>query len=304
MRPGARGRDAGCRSVPQDPLRVLGAAGVVHQDGGLCRSPCFQRVQHPTVQSGLTSRWQRAGDRHPAEVVAEGNAPLAAPDESGLMQGAQGRDADAQLREQPVRDRLRRAHQQVEQVAGGVLEVHRPGHDGVPHRRGQVAAVVVEHLGHIERVAGGHGVQAVGVERPAINQGAYGVAAQRRQREGGRIRGPRCVAEQGPQGVRRPDLVEPDGADDDRLGGPDAPQQEAQQVDGSLVGPVQVVHDEDAGSAAQVVEDGPVDLVRLTGALDQRPRRRAQPVGHVEQRPERARRRERIAGAPQHRRLP
>ena len=186
VRSGACGRDAGLRRVPQDPHRVARAACVVYQHGGILGRTAFQRVEHPPVQSRLASRRERAGDRQPAQVVAEGDAALAAPDQPGAVQGAEWRDPDAELREQPVGNRLRRAHQEVEQVARGVLEVDRPGQDGVADRARKVVAVVVEHLVDEERVAAGERVQAVGasigVDR-VVDQRADRCAAQRSEVE-------------------------------------------------------------------------------------------------------------------------
>ena len=107
--------------------------------------------------------------------------------------------------------------------------------------------------------------------------GGDGVEAERPERERGGVRGAGDVAQERPQRVGDVELLVAEGADHQRPGGCDAAEQEAQEVDGALVGPVEVVDDEHRRGRLQVLVDGGEDLVRMRGAAERVPgaRRRA-----------------------------
>ena len=116
-----------------------------------------------------------------------------------------GRDADAELREQPVGDRLRRAHQQVEQVARGVLEV-RPSWPG--WRRARCGGRSSPSWSSIWVTKNGlppvSACRRSAIDGPVVDQRADGrrcSAAAGRERR--RVRRTGCVAEQRAQRVRR-----------------------------------------------------------------------------------------------------
>ena len=85
-------------------------------------------------------------------------------------------------------------------------------------------------------------------------------------------------------------------------GDPDAAEQEAQEVDRALVGPVEVVDDEHRRVEPEVLEHGGEDLVGLAGAA-RASRVTSSPSWSATSwsGPERARGRQRVAGAPEHR---
>ena len=161
--------------------------------------------------------------------------------------------------------------------------------------------MVVEHLGDEERVAAGDRCSHAGSTRALTDEVLDRFHAERRQRQRVGAWRPGDVAEQRPQRVGDADLVVADDADDQRPGLRDAAEHEAQQVDGALVGPVQIVEDEH----------------RRRSASGRRRRRRRcrtadrfaastvsgggrETVRDVVERAERSRRRQRIAGAPEH----
>ena len=122
------------------------SAGGQHRGVGRLGEP-LQGVEHPAVQRRLAAGRDRAGERRAAQVVAEGHpaawatSPASASTRSG--------DPYAQDGQQPVGDRLRSARQQVEDATGLLVEAGCAGEDRVAH--GQLATLVVEHLGDVER---------------------------------------------------------------------------------------------------------------------------------------------------------
>ena len=84
---------------------------------------------------------------------------------------------------------------------------------------------------------------------------------------------------------------------------PDAARQQAHDVERRLVGPVQVLDDDDRRTPSRGdALDRRGDGVRRPAALERVRERSARLVGGVEERPERPRREERVAGAPEDRR--
>ena len=141
----------------------------------------------PTVERHPATRRERAADRDAAEVVSEGDAPGSASDQPGLVDGSQGGQPDAERRQQVVGDRLRRARQEVEHIPGVRLQAAGAGQHRVAHAAGDLATVLVEHLGHVEGVAPGELVEPVRVDGPFADEGGDGGGAERLQRGDRRI---------------------------------------------------------------------------------------------------------------------
>jgi hypothetical protein len=96
--------------------------------------------------------------------------------------------------------------------------------------------------------------------------------------------------------MRRVDLVVTVGRDCERAHRLDAAAQQAEDVEGRLVGPMDVLQHEHAGRRTQLVEQRAENVVRLRSGLDQAGElapRRAPDIG---ERPERARREQGVAG--------
>ena len=165
-----------------------------------------------------------------------------------------------------------------------------------PHQGG----VLAHHLGDEEGVPAREPVEVGGVDVARPHQRRHRRHRQRVELDARRRRRARDVPEQGAQrrlGVR---LVRPVGGQDQRAGAGDPAQQEAQQVDGRLVGPLQVVDDEQHGAGGERVEERAVDLVRRRPGAQQARGGLAEVVGDVVQRAEGTGHAQRVAHAPQH----
>jgi hypothetical protein len=98
------------------------------------------------------------------------------------------------------------------------------------------------------------------------------------------------------------ELVVTIGEDEKRGQLLDAAAEELREVERGVVGPVQVLHD-DHGRACLVpegVDDGGEERRARDLAVEQRAQRTRQHLGDVAQRPQRPRREQRVARAPQH----
>ena len=157
-----------------------------------------------------------------------------------------------------------------------------------------------EHLAHEERVAAGDPVQPCGVDGALADQPLDRVDAERRQRQRAGARGSRGIAEQHAQRVADTDLVVADDADGERARLRDASQHEPKEVDGALVGPLQIVENEHRRRGAQIVVDGVENVVGRIAFGQHRLGGGCEPVRDVVNRAERSRRRQRVARAPQH----
>ena len=115
-----------------------------------------------------------------------------------------------------------------------------------------------------------------------------------------RARRPRRIAEQHAQRVADTDLVVADDADGQRARLRDAAQHEPQQVDGALIGPLQIVENEHRRRGAQIVVDGVEDVVGRVAFGQHRLGGGRKPVREVVDRTERSRGRQRVARTPQH----
>ena len=175
-------------------------------------------------------------------------------------------------------------------------ETDHPGQDRVAHGGGHVAARAPQHLGDVEGVATGDGVEAHGVD---VVPGGPLPGGDRELGDGpdgepGEVDAPhpgcRCrVAQQDPQPGGRRDLLAAVGHEDERVAAVDPPGEVAHEVQGRLVGPVDVLDDEDRGAGvpgAQHVEEGGEQL-EPAGALG--PGESGQLVGELGQRGERGR---------------
>ena len=193
----------------------------------------------------------------------------------------------------------------VEHVAAGGGEARGPGEDRVAGRRGQLARVGAQHLAHEERVAG----------RERLHGGRLvaGPVAQRgdRRRRQGRQRDPARralaggLAEGLAQGAVLGEPVVAVRRHDQRPDGAQAARQVTDQVEGRLVGEVQVLQHEHREAPVVTVlaqrrragrrsgcRGGPLGARHPDGA--------APLVGDVLQRPQGGRRERAVAGAPRH----
>ena len=161
---------------------------------------------------------------------------------------------------------------------------------------GRSAAVVVEHLAHEEGVAAGDPMQPGRVDVAITHQRGHGLQAQRRHDQGLRVRGACDVTEQRPQRMGDADLVVAGDADHQQAESePRAAQQKPEQVDGALIGPLQVVENQDRRLRSELVEHRREDVVGLIAVTQQLRSGGPELVGEVVQRSQRPRRGQRVA---------
>ena len=160
-----------------------------------------------------------------------------------------------------------------------------------PHRRASTC-------GDEERVPARARIQVGGVDLVSDRQLTDGGGRERSEREpvDGRRRGE--VAEQHAHRVVAVEAVVAIGADDERRDVHPAAEQ-PQDVERRLVAPVQVLDHEHGRLLCELVAQHREHLRRLDGRTED-VRERVALRGHVEQRPERAGRRERVTGAREH----
>jgi hypothetical protein len=230
--------------------------------------------------------------------VAERHPAPTALDQAGAAQRTERPQADAERGERSVGHRFGSAGEQVEELQGVVVEARRPGQHRVADRGRQAVARVREHRLDEERIAARDRVQARGLHAATVGDGGDGVDAQRLEGKAGGVGRARRVAEQCAEPMARPDLVVAVRRDDERTRAADPPHEEAQHVQRAVVGPLQVVDDENGGPGRECVEDRREHLVREGPGSEHLRNPAAQLDGGVVQRAERPRRPQWIAGAP------
>ncbi len=287
------------RGVPQHRVAVAGGLGVVGQPGGVGAGG-VERRQGPAVQRDPAVRRQRLLDGHAGDLVAEADAvALADQDARGEAALELGHGLAGHGLEQRQLGTLGQDRDRVEQLAGARVEPGGPGQDRVAHRVGHERAARGEHLGDEERVAAGQPVQPPGVDVAARQRG-HARLAQRGERDP--VDGlARQLAEHDPQRMRPVELVVAVGREHQHAGGLDAPGQQADGVEGGLVGPVQVLeHQRRDPGAAQGAEQRRDHRARRAAGGHDVGELAAELVGDVEERAERARRVQRVAGPGDH----
>jgi hypothetical protein len=157
-----------------------------------------------------------------------------------------------------------------------------------------------EHLGDVERVAAGLAVKLARIDLVRRGQLADGLLGERRDRE------PRHRARRGQlpeherERVGAVELVVAIAGEDERGHALDLAREQAQHVEGRLVGPMEVLEHEDGRApAGQLADERTGDLVRPGLARDELLEVAAGHLGDVEQRTERPRGEQAVAGTPE-----
>ncbi len=246
-------------------------------------------MQRPPTPDG-----DRPQHRLTGQLVPEGDLARDLLEHANGKARVDRRVARAQSREQVRVDAAPDDAGGLDGAARLVVEAGEARRHGVADGGGQTPATSRHHLGHEEGVPARDAMELVGVDVHALGQAGHGGGRQRREAQAGYARRGREVAQDDPQRVACADLVVAVRREDERARVADAAAEEAQQVEGGLVGPVDVLEHGHGRLLAEhlqeVLEDG------FAGALvvQQGGERRAEPCRHVDQRPERARRPHRV----------
>lgn len=179
-------------------------------------------------------------------------------------------------------------------------EPRHPGKNRVLHRGGDVGSCC-EHLGDVEGVAPGDHMEVIGIYSSLTGQCPYGVHAERLDIEpfdgasGGQ------VAEHHPQRVAGVDLIVAVGAHHHRIPLTDAAAEETKQVQGPLIGPVDILDDQHRrlNGALQPPHELGEHLGSVRGQLQQVSHARVGVGCDVENRAQRPRSGEGVAGPDQ-----
>jgi hypothetical protein len=293
---------AGVRGVVQHRLGVARRVGVVREPREVARAPRRggQRGKRRAVQVHAAVGRQRLLDRGARDLVAERHHIALGAQHARGDAGLEPAEVVARQRlEQPQLGALRHDRDRFEHAARAA-EARRPGQHGIADGVGNLGAAGREHLGDEERVARGTAVQLGGVD--AVKRG------ERRDRPGRQPRDREAVdraargqlADDDSQRMGAIELVVAEGGDHERGQRRDPPREQPQDVERRLVGPVQVLeHDDRARVAPQVLGQRRDELRRCRARVGERREPAARLLGDVEQRPERAWRVERVAGAQQ-----
>jgi hypothetical protein len=187
----------------------------------------------------------------------------------------------------------------------GRAEPGGPGEHRVPDRVRDPLRLGGQRLDDEERVAGGLAVELVGVD--TIRLGELG---DRPRGEPGGLQppdppAPRQLSEQDPQGMRAVELVVAIADDHQRRHRLHPAGEQPQDVERRLVRPVHVLeHEHGRDPRAQLARQRHHHRVRHRTTLNDRLQLAPGGLGNLDQRPERARREERVASAPEDPRRP
>ena len=285
----------GLRADREDGVDVAGRHRVVHQAGALGPILRAQRRDDGLVEQPHTGHGEAALDGAPRQLVAESEPVGAIFDDAGeLGRGQRAHRLAEQDRGQIGRDVRGHHRQALERLAAVRVQAAQAGEHRVLDAGRHLAGRRGERLGDEERVAARQRVDGGRIAPGAAHQRLHGVARQRGELDAvHRAAGER--AEQTVQGMARIELVA-GRQDEDRADPLDAARRVAEHVEGGVVGPVDVLDDEDGRALLrELLQQRGEDAIDR-GVVGQRGRQRAgAPQRRVVQRPQRARRDEVVA---------
>jgi hypothetical protein len=259
--------------------------------------------QRPPVQVRRPTRRHRGLDRDPDQLVAERDDATIGDDQTALGALIQvGGRAPRYRLDQPWFGPDPEAGQGVQRVPGARGKARGPGEDRVAHGGRYGGVVVAEHLGDEERVAARTVMQLGRVDPAARREPGDGRRREHRHREPPYDRQRGQIAGQDAQRMAGADLVLPVGHQDHGPALVQPAAQEPDQIQRRLVRPVCVLqhhHGRDL-TGPELFEQEPAYAHRVEGVRDLATQRVRQVVGHVPQRAERDRRRQRLACAAEH----
>jgi hypothetical protein len=222
------------------------------------------------MEGDAAVRWQRDLHGHAGELMPEGHAGGGRgqyPRGEAFLDAVHGprferlQEAEVGLRRD---DRYRLDH-----ASGSGRQPGRPGEHSILDSLRESAATRREHLADEERIAAGVVIQLGRVDAVRRGQLGHSASRQRGEAQPDNARPGRQLADEYPEPVRPVDLVVAVGADRQHRDGLQAARQQPDDVQRRVVGPVQVLQDQDRGAArAQFVEQARRDLVRPGAAGD------------------------------------
>ena len=299
FQPGSPARRGG--RVPQYRRAVARRLGVEGEASVVVAAERAQRGQHQPVNHLAPMAGDGMRHRQPGDLVAEPDPRAVGDQQAALQQLVEDRWRAAGHRlQQPRLDPGPGQRRDIQHLARPGAEPRRPRQHRVACRRGYLFHAGPQHFRHVERVPAGQPVQ--------LGRGQAAPAGQRPHRARGQRHQPDApgtplraeIAERHAEPVGGGQAVVPVGGDEQHRGVAQPPAQVAEQVEGGLVGPVDVLDDDHVQHprraehaeqrAEQFLAAGPGPA-----ALQQRA---AELIRQVEQRPERARREQAVAHAP------
>ncbi|HEY1275473.1 MAG TPA: hypothetical protein VGF25_11200 [Thermoleophilaceae bacterium] len=291
------------RRVPEDRLGVAGGLRMVCEPRGLGAAArrLSERGEGRPVERHAPVRRNRVLHRHPRDLVAE---------RDGVAVGLQHARGEAGLEqwelvggerlEQPHLGAVGHDRHCLEQRAGAGLEAGRTRQHRVADGRRHPATVARgEYLGHVERVAAGPAMELGGVEVRGAGERRHRVDRQGPEREPGHG-GAAQVPQGHPHGMGAVELLLPVRRDDERRQRRDPPGQQTQQVEGRLVGPVEILdHEHRRAPAAELLRQRRRERRRRGVLVGERRELAARVAGDVQEGAERPRGVEGVAAAPE-----
>ena len=291
------------RREAQHRVRVAGGLGVVREPRGIGNTGRRgrERRERIAVQRRPAVRRQRLLDRHAGELVAEGDA-LGGPGQHARAEAfvEAGELLPRQRLEQPELGLWLGHGHRAEQRPRRRAEARRAGEDGIADGRWDLSIATLQHLREEERVARRPAVELVGVDPVWLGELRHRLGRQ--PRDLAAIDPPRRgqLPQDDPQPRAEVEVVVAIRGDDQGGRRLDLPREQPQDVEGGLVGPVQVLeHQHGRCSARELAQQCRRHLVRSRAARGDLGEVATCVFGHVEQRTQGARREQRVARAPQ-----
>jgi len=234
----------------------------------------------------------RLRHRQPGDLMAE-------PQPSAIPGQQPGRENLIHGRRRASRHRLNQPQitagadqrRDIQHLAGLAAQPRRARQHRVARRRRDLAHPGLQHFGHIERVSARQPVQLGRVKAARAGQPPHRVRGQRRQLNPPGRPLPGKLTKSGTKRVSSGQVLVTVGHKQQHRSVPDSPAQEPQQVNGRLIGPVDVLHNHHVqrprfADLAQQSTEQLIAASRGTAQVQQLP---AKLISDIKQRPERAR---------------
>ena len=277
----------------------MGDAGEIH---GRARG-LGEREQNSAVESQAPGRRQRVLDRHACQLVPERDPAARRDQDAGgeaLVDRVEASPADREVSSASSDGGAIEAASTTADADALSLRDARE-HDVAHRRRGSDGPTRREHLGHVERVPRRQAVELAASAPWSCRQLRDPLGRQRRERQRLTPSRGRELAEDDPQGIEAVELVVAVGREYERRRAAHPPAEHTHDVERRLVGPVDVLQDEhERPPTVTRAEERGSDRVRTT-SVDRLGDRARCLGGDLEDRPERRRREEGVAGAPEDR---